>query len=75
VADIISAATDSTSDKIRWAAGIIKTISDAKGPSTRFARYLLIALTDLRQGETVGHNAGTLTLFSSVPAKHDPSLC
>jgi hypothetical protein len=36
---------------------------------------LLIALTDLRQGETVGHNAGTFTLFSSVPAKHDPSLC
>jgi hypothetical protein len=32
-------------------------------------------LTDLRQGETVGHNAGTFTLFSSVPAKHDPSLC
>jgi len=27
-------------------------------------------LTDLRQGETVGHNAGTFTLFSSVPAKH-----
>ena len=31
---------------------------------------VLIALTDLRQGETVGHNAGTFTLFSSVPAKH-----
>jgi altronate hydrolase len=31
---------------------------------------VLIALTDLRQGEIVGHNAGTFTLFSSVPAKH-----
>jgi altronate hydrolase len=31
---------------------------------------VLIALTDLRQGETVGHNVGTFTLFSNVPAKH-----
>jgi len=31
---------------------------------------VLIALTDLRQGETVEHNAGSFTLFSGVPAKH-----
>jgi len=31
---------------------------------------VLIALTDLRQGETVGHNVGAFTLFSNVPAKH-----
>ena len=31
---------------------------------------VLIALDDLRQGETVEHNTGTFTLFSSVPAKH-----
>ena len=31
---------------------------------------VLIALTDLRQGETVGHNAGSFTLFSGVPTKH-----
>jgi altronate hydrolase len=31
---------------------------------------VLIALTDLHQGETVEHNAGSFTLFSGVPAKH-----
>ena len=31
---------------------------------------VLIALSDLHQGETVEHNAGTFTLFSNVPAKH-----
>src|SRR5438094_770284 len=31
---------------------------------------LIIALSDLHQGETVEHNAGTFTLFSNVPAKH-----
>src|SRR5947209_14983295 len=31
---------------------------------------VLIALSDLHQGETVEHNAGTFTLFSGVPAKH-----
>jgi altronate hydrolase len=31
---------------------------------------VLIALTDLRQGETVRQNARTFTLLSSVPAKH-----
>jgi altronate hydrolase len=31
---------------------------------------VLIALTDLRQGETIEHNAGSFTLFSGVPAKH-----
>lgn len=31
---------------------------------------VLIALSDLHQGETVEHNAGTFTLLSRVPAKH-----
>ncbi len=31
---------------------------------------VLIALTDLHQGETVEHNAGSFTLFSGVPTKH-----
>jgi altronate hydrolase len=31
---------------------------------------VLIALTDLHQGETVEHNAGSFRLFSGVPAKH-----
>ena len=30
---------------------------------------VLIALTDLRQGETVEHNGDKFTLISSVPAK------
>src|SRR5258708_2631074 len=31
---------------------------------------VLIALTDLRQGETVEHNVGSFRLLSGVPAKH-----